>query len=168
MEYWNILSMSVTFILLFSSCCCCCVPEGCLRVRVLTDTLNWFRTVAATYIIDHEVHDCFRDQISDTFVNNGHVGVHKISNCLHLSFQLGVHWKIICLAILFSFSLQRRKKKSLSEWSKLETYWGKNPWTYTVVIQQHNSYKYYPQVKIWTHGLFNISVQHHEIWTFKV
>lgn len=64
-EYWKILSTSMTLVLLFSTCC---IPEVCLRG--LTDTLNSFRTVAATYIIDHEVHDCFGYQISDTFVNN--------------------------------------------------------------------------------------------------
>jgi len=57
----------------------------------LTETLKEFRTLAVTYIIDHKVHDCFGYQISDTFVDNRHVGVHQISNCLHLSLQLRVH-----------------------------------------------------------------------------
>lgn len=47
--------------------------------------------MAVTYVIYHKVHDCFRYQVSDTFVDNRHVGVHQISNRLHLSLQLGVH-----------------------------------------------------------------------------
>lgn len=57
----------------------------------MTDALILFRSLAATYIIDHKMHDCFWYQISDAFVDNRHVGVHEIANCLHLSLQLGVH-----------------------------------------------------------------------------
>jgi len=82
--------------------------------------------MAVTYVIDHKVHDCFRYQVSDTFVDNRHVGVHQISNRLHLSLQLGVHWKIVRLAILIIFRLhERRKEKSnISDYSWLEIYWG--------------------------------------------
>lgn len=62
-----------------------------------------------TYVIDHQVHYCLWNEISDTFVDDGHVGVHQVANGLHLPLQLGVQGKVFCLAVLIIFSLSERK-----------------------------------------------------------
>jgi len=43
-----------------------------------------------TNLIHNEMHDCFWNNVTLRFVNNLQVRVDKITNCFHLSFQLGV------------------------------------------------------------------------------
>lgn len=43
------------------------------------------------YIVNHEVHDCLRHEVSDGFVDNCHVGIHQVPDRFHLSLQLRVH-----------------------------------------------------------------------------
>lgn len=69
------------------------------------------RQFIITYIIDHKMHYRFWNQVSDTFVDNRHVGVYEVANGLHLPLQLWVHGKVFCLAILIIFSLTERKAK---------------------------------------------------------
>lgn len=68
------------------------------------------RQFIITYIIDHKVHYCFWNEISNTFVDDRHVGVYEVANGLHLPLQLWVHGKVFCLAILIIFSLTERKE----------------------------------------------------------
>lgn len=42
------------------------------------------RLFKVTYIIDHQVHDGLWDQVTDTLVDDGHVGVHEVADGLHL------------------------------------------------------------------------------------
>ncbi len=44
-----------------------------------------------THIVNHEVHDGLRHQVTDSFVDDGHVGVYQVTNGLHLPLQLRVH-----------------------------------------------------------------------------
>lgn len=44
-----------------------------------------------THIVDHEVHDGLRHQVADGLVDDGHVGVNKVADGLHLPLQLRVH-----------------------------------------------------------------------------
>lgn len=48
-----------------------------------------------SYVVDHEVHDGFGHQVSDALVDDSHVGVHQVSNGLHLTFQLGIHGEVV-------------------------------------------------------------------------
>lgn len=64
----------------------------------------------ATYAVDHKVHYRFWNKVSDTFVDNRHVGVHEVADGLHLPLQLWVHRKIFCLAIFIIFSLTEGKQ----------------------------------------------------------
>lgn len=58
-----------------------------------------------TYIIDHKMHYCFWNQVSDTLVDDGHVGVHEVADCLHLPLQLRIHGEVFRLAIFVIFIL---------------------------------------------------------------
>lgn len=46
---------------------------------------------ALTHIINHEVHDGLGHEIADSLVDDAHVGVHQVTDGLHLPLQLGVH-----------------------------------------------------------------------------
>lgn len=42
------------------------------------------RTHTHTYIVDHEVHDGLRHQVSDGLVDDADVGVHQVTDCFNL------------------------------------------------------------------------------------
>lgn len=44
-----------------------------------------------THVVDHEVHDGLGHEVPDGLVDDGHVGVHQVTDGLHLPLQLGVH-----------------------------------------------------------------------------
>lgn len=49
------------------------------------------RASHAAYIIDHQMHDGLGHQVSYGLVDDAHVGVHQVSDGLHLPLQLRVH-----------------------------------------------------------------------------
>ena len=44
-----------------------------------------------THVVDHQVHDSLGHEVADRLVDDGHVGVHQVTDGLHLPLQLGVH-----------------------------------------------------------------------------
>lgn len=46
--------------------------------------------LCASYIVDHQVHDGLRDEVSDSAVDDGQVRVYQVPDNLHLSLQLRV------------------------------------------------------------------------------
>lgn len=63
-----------------------------------------------THIVNHEVHDGLRYQVADSLVDNGHVGVDKVANGLHLPLQLRVHavHEVFRAVIVTAITLQRK------------------------------------------------------------
>lgn len=60
---------------------------------------------ADTYVVDHEVHDGLWHEVTDGLVDDSHVGVHQVSNGLHLALQLWVHGEGVLLNSILVFCL---------------------------------------------------------------
>lgn len=62
--------------------------------------------MCVSYVVDHQVHDGFGDQVPDCAVDDGQVRVHQIPDDLHLSLQLriqtvdlAVRVRVLCLRL---------------------------------------------------------------------
>ena len=53
--------------------------------------------VASSDLVNHHEHDGFGDGVTDSFANNGEVGIHEVSDRLYLSLQLWVNGVILAL-----------------------------------------------------------------------
>lgn len=62
------------------------------------------------YIVDHQMHDGLGHEIPDTLVDDGHVGVHQVTDGLHLSLQLRVHGEVIRRGSGLTLNLWRMKQ----------------------------------------------------------
>lgn len=44
-----------------------------------------------SYIVDHEMHDGLGHEVPYGLVDDGHVGIHKVPDGLHLPLELRIH-----------------------------------------------------------------------------
>lgn len=61
-----------------------------------------------TNIINHEVHDGLRHQVTDSLVDDCHVGVDQVANGFHLSLQLRIHavYKVVRTVFIATVTLR--------------------------------------------------------------
>lgn len=56
---------------------------------------NYIRYIKAlfktAYIVDHEMHDGLGHEVPHSLVDDGHVGIHKVPDGLHLPLKLWIH-----------------------------------------------------------------------------
>ncbi len=64
--------------------------------------------VNTAYVVDHEMHDGLGHEVAHSLVDNGHVGLHKVPDGLHLPLKLRIHGvhKAIWAVLLTSITLQ--------------------------------------------------------------
>lgn len=63
-----------------------------------------------SYIVDHQMHDGLWDEITDTLVDNSHVGIHQIADGFNFTLQLRVHGEVIGGGGGLALNLQGEKK----------------------------------------------------------
>ena len=67
-----------------------------------------------THIVNHEMHDGLRHQVTHSLVNDGHVGVDQVANGLHLPLQLRIHavHEVVRAIFITTITLWRQIYKS--------------------------------------------------------
>lgn len=61
--------------------------------------------VNTAYVVDHEMHDGLGHEVPHSLVDNGHVGIHKVPDGLHLPLKLRIHgvhntiWAVLLTSI---------------------------------------------------------------------
>lgn len=78
----------------------------------LKELLHYYFTVCRKdpYIIDHEVHNGLGHEVPDALVDDGHVGVHQVTDGLHLPLQLRIHGEVLCGTRALTLHLMIRGK----------------------------------------------------------
>lgn len=79
--FWSALRYSVLYLRLSTA-----------MVQILNIQIISFKTIrkkishgaSSPYIIDHEMHNALGHEVTNAFVDDGHVGVHQVADGLHL------------------------------------------------------------------------------------
>ena len=69
------------------------------HTNIQTDKKHHHQHPRLTYAFDNDVHDGLGDEVSLRLVDDLHVRVDQVADCLHLALQLWVHGGVVVLGL---------------------------------------------------------------------